>query len=461
MGMPDVTWLTIWAERAKTTDLVNRYTVGSVYVTRRDLVDPPAAPGGPASAPSVAPAANRIVVPGPSPGPGRGPGPTELRRQRAAVSLLFVTLGLLAGSWLARTPDVKGRIGLPDERWGLLGTLGSVGALSAVILSGLLISRFGTRRLLFFVAPLLLVTGPGLATSHSVTHLVLAILSWGMVTSLLQAPMNSAGVRVEQAYGRPLMSSFHAGFSLGTLSGALLSAAAVSAGVSPGLQLAAISAVLAVVFLVMLRWLPADAPKPSVGHVPRQQRAGRRSSGFAFSLPIIVLAGIGFCSVIAESTSSQWAAIYVSEGLDAGATAGALAFACFSGAMSLGRLGGDRAVQHLGRKRFLSLVPLVAVAGITAAVAFGTVWAAFAGFVLVGLGLSAVTPTVYGTAGTLPGQDPAPAIATISLVTWPGFLAGPVIVGGLSGATSLRVALLVIGVAAATMTLLAARLRTS
>jgi MFS family permease len=455
-----------------------------VYVTLRDLVDPAsgtvdllvpseaptghperAEPRPPASASSSASStcgSASVSTCGSASASAELAPPTRavLRRQRAAVSLLFVTLGLLAGSWLARTPDVKARIGLEDSRWGVLGTLGSIGALSAILLSGVLINRFGTRRLLLVAAPLLLVAAPGLATSHSVAHLVLAILFWGAVTSLLQAPMNSAGVRVEQAYGRPIMSSLHAGFSLGTLSGALLSAAAVTAGVSPGLQLAGIGAALGLVFLVVLRWLPPDAPRHPADQLPRPRKPGRRSSGFVFTLPIIVLAGIGFCSVIAESTSSQWAAIYVSEGLGAGAAAGALAYACFSGAMSIGRLSGDRVVHRLGRKRFLSLVPLVAVAGIVAAVAFGSVWAAFAGFVLVGVGLSAVTPTVYGTAGTLPGQDPAPAIATISLVTWPGFLAGPVIVGTLSGATSLRVALLVIGVAAAIVTLLAARLRT-
>jgi MFS family permease len=181
-----------------------------------------------------------------------------------------------------------------------------------------------------------------------------------------------------------------------------------------------------------------------------------------FTPAIALLSLIGLFAVIAECASSQWAAIYVSDDLGGGGTAGALAFACFAGAMTAGRLGGDRIVNRIGRRAFFTTVPLLAVAGIVVGVALAAPWAAFLGFALVGAGLSCVTPTVYGTAGVLPGregQDPGPAIATISVVTWPGFLAAPLIVGTLCGAASLRVALLMIGLAAALIPLLATRLR--
>ena len=240
------------------------------------------------------------------------------------------------------------------------------------------------------------------------------------------------------------MSNFHAGWSLGALVGGLLGTLAARLGIAPGPQLLATNVVLVLALGLTTRWLPADEPVP----------AGVRA-GPVFTAQLGLLAVLGFSSAIGEGIVSGWAGIYVNETLGAGAAAGALIFSCITASQLAGRLVGDRALQWLGHARFLRTIPLLGGLGLTAGLAVGTPAAAFVGFALVALGLSCVTPTVYGAAGNQPGIPSGQAIATLTIAAWPAFFAGPWLVGEISDATSLRSGLLVVVIATGVISLFA------
>jgi hypothetical protein len=64
------------------------------------------------------------------------------------------------------------------------------------------------------IAVVLPVLAPGVLSS------VTALAVLGTLNAVLDVAMNAQGVMVEDAYERPIMSSFHALFSLGGLAGA-------------------------------------------------------------------------------------------------------------------------------------------------------------------------------------------------------------------------------------------------
>ncbi|MFN8075717.1 MAG: MFS transporter [Kineosporiaceae bacterium] len=416
---------------------------------------------------------------------------TALVKARIAATGLFVTLGLLVGGWLSRIPDVKRVIGLGDARWGVVSTSGSLGSLTAMLITAALITRFGVRRMTLVGVPVMLLAMPVLAGSTSVPHLVIGLVCWGLASGTIQAPINSVGIAVERAYGRPIMSGVHAGFSLGTLAGALLGAIAVRLGLTPGAQLVVTSVLLGAAFAVTGRWLPRDehaaapaaaedveAPptalesgdpfddegahaaaarrgRPAVEVLADPAPAARRRA----SRQLAVLAAMAFCSALAEGTSSQWAGIYTRQVLGASASTAALVYASFAAAMSIGRIVGDRFVHLLGRRRFLSTVPLLCAVGLGTGLAVGTVPSAVVGFACAGFGLSCVTPTVFGAAGNLPGLPQGRGVSIMTVAAWPAFLTGPSLVGAIAGAAGLRVALVVVVAAAAVAAGLATFLR--
>jgi fucose permease len=361
--------------------------------------------------------------------------------------LLFLLLGTTVGSWLSRAPDVKDQVHLDDAAWGAVLVSSTVGSLIALTSLGLLMRRVGSRSLVLLAASALLVVAPAMTATSSPPLLAAGLVLFGVSTATLNTPMNAQAVAVERRYARPIMSSFHACFSVGTLLGALLGSAAAALRLPPAVQLTVSGAVLATLLFVAVPHLPDNPASPPAERAPRR-----------LTTALLVLAAMGLLSLLAEGTTGAWSAIYVAEFLGAGQTAGAVAYACFAGAMTTGRLFGDRVVARLGRRRFLQASGLGAAAGITLGLAADSVLVACSGFVLLGLGLSCMTPTILGLAGNQRGVSAGSGILVVTLASWPAFLIGPPLVGAVSSQTSLRLALVVVPVAAALLAALATRL---
>jgi fucose permease len=372
-------------------------------------------------------------------------------RTRASVAGLFLLLGVSVGGWLSRVPDVKAQLSLDDAQWGTTVVASTVGSFLALFVVAAVLARVGPLRLVRLAAPLLLVVTPLLALAPGRVPLMALLVLFGASTSTLNTPMNAQAVAVERSYGRPVMSSFHACYSVGTLAGALLGSAAASTGVAPGLQLAATSALLAAVLVAAGRGLPGDPPPLSAGEPSRP----------SFSGALGVLAVLGLCAALAEGTTWGWSAIYVAQTLHAPHGLAAFAYACFAGAMTLGRLAGDRVVARLGRARFLTASGALAATGLGLGLASGTAPGACVGFALLGIGLSCVVPTVYGAAGAQQGVSAAVGVTTVTVASWPAFLVGPPVVGWLSSQVGLRGALLLVVAAVTAVAVLGRRVRTA
>ena len=359
------------------------------------------------------------------------------RRNRVSVCVLFAALGLTQGSWAARIPDVRDQLsGMTDARWGVLSTTMTAGSLLALAVTFLVVRRTGARRLSRIGVLVLLVDAPLLAGASSTPVLVAGLVAQGFAANFLAMAMNGQAVQVERGYGRRIMSGFHATYSGGQLAGGVLGTIAAGAGVPPAAQLTGTGLLLTVALLATLRWAPPDVPAPPA--------AGGRPLRRRLSPQLLLLAGIGLMVSVNEGAASQWSAVYTSHALDAGAAAGAATFSCYSVAMLVSRLAGDRVVQRIGQRAFLGWSSLVAAAGVGLAVGVGTPAAAFAGFALLGIGSGCVAPTVYGLAGNQPHLSPGEGVAVAALAQWPAFLLGPPVIGALAGALGLRAALLLL-----------------
>jgi fucose permease len=373
------------------------------------------------------------------------------RLNRLSVCLLFLTTGVVNGSWASRIPDIKRHVHLDDARWGAINISATAGAAIALIVVALLVGRLGPRRLALAGVPLLLLDAPLVAMAPRAAILAVGLLILGLGTGLVSTPMNAQAVEVERIYGRRIMSSFHACFSLGALTGGVCGTVAAHLGVSPGDQLAVTSAVLGLALLSTLSWMPVDEPGAL---------AGRRLNRNALRNRQLVLLGvIALLSSLAEGSASQWSALYTANALSAGAAAGAATYTCYTLATTITRSRGDVLVQRLGRPLFLRLASAVAASGLGFALAVGRPWAAYVGFAVLGVGVACIIPTVYGLSGNQAGLSPGEGLTVASAGQWPAFLAGPPIIGALAGLFGLRAALILAVLAPLAVTVLAGRVR--
>ena len=384
----------------------------------------------------------------------------RVRRQRVAVSVLFVLAGAVMGGWAGRIPSIRGQLGVSDGEWGLIVLGMPLGVLGSLLVLQRVITRTGARRPAVIGAIGMLLITPAAAASANIVVMVGFLLALGVAQGLLFGPMNALAVEVERDYGRTIISSFHAWYSAGQFVGGLLGVLAGLLVLSPTIQLGASSLLLGALFAATLRFLPdthkaADDPSTldePVTAVPGE--APRRS----WTPQLVLLAAIGFLTSITEGGAVLWSAQYTVT-LGGSIALGSLTLVCYSLSIAGVRLIGDRIVERIGRRLFLQLSAGFAALGLGLALLVGTVPAALIGFACVGIGSGCIVPTVMTLAGNQPGVPSAKAVALISLGEWPAFLLGPPVIGGLAELLGLRAGLGVIVLGAAAIVLLATFVR--
>ncbi|MFJ1735479.1 MFS transporter [Streptomyces sp. NPDC088254] len=361
----------------------------------------------------------------------------SLRAARVATYVYFVLYGTLLGTWVVHIPAIEERVGISHATLGGLLVVLGLGAFAGMQVAGPLTDRLGTRTVVpaggvLCGATLFL---PGLA--HDPWTLAAALLVFGLCNGCLDVSMNAHAVHVEKAYGRPVMSGFHATFSVGGVLAALAGAGTASAGLPPAAAMAATGSVGVVVALASARALLPSAPAAegtgSAEEAGTSPADGRRTTGRVWLLAVLAL-----MVMLCEGAANDWSALHLRDVMGASASTAAFAYGTFAAAMTVGRLLADRCVTRFGSMAILRHGAAVAAVGITLVTVGPWMWTVFAGWALFGLGLSGCVPQLFSAAGH---ADPSAAGANVSRVAglgYVGMLAGPAAIGWLTHVVALN-----------------------
>jgi MFS family permease len=335
-------------------------------------------------------------------------------------------------------------------------------------LAGRLADRLGTRIVVPVAGVLCSASLVLPAVARSPWTLAGALLVFGFGNGCLDVSMNAHAVHVERAYARPVMSGFHATFSVGGVLAALLAAAGAAAGMSPALTLTALAALGTLVALISARSLLPGIATPSApaetaeDTEDTEDTAGAPApTGHSVRRRIWLLAALALMVMLSEGAANDWSALHVKDVLGAPASVAAFAYGTYAAAMTTGRLLADRVSGRFGPVAVLRYGAATAAAGITIAAVSPWVWAAFVGWALFGLGLSGCVPQLFSAAGH---ADPAAAGANVSRVAglgYLGMLAGPAVIGWMTHVTALNHAFLLLTALCAVAAAAAGTLRTS
>ena len=354
----------------------------------------------------------------------------SLRAARLATFVYFVLDGTLMGMWLVQIPVVEKRVGISHATLGSLLVLLGLGAFLGMQVAGRLADRFGTRLVVpasgvLCGASLVL---PGLAREP--WALAGALLVFGFCNGCLDVSMNAHAVHVEKAYDRPIMSTFHATFSVGGVIAALVGARATSAGMSPAATLGAAGAVGIVIALLPARSLlgpaPASpAPESTVAGRPSRPEPKRR----AVPRRIWILAALALMCMLCEGVANDWSALEAKNVLGASASTASFAYGTYAATMTIGRLLADRVSRRFGSAAVLRYGAATGAVGLTIVAFSPWISTSLVGWAIFGLGLSGCVPQLFSAAGH---TDSAAAGANVSRVAglgYLGMLTGPALIG--------------------------------
>ncbi len=374
-------------------------------------------------------------------------------RARRSTFVAFVAAGAVFATWVSRIPQVRTRLGLSAADLGLVLLAIAAGSLIALPVAGVLIHRTGTR---FTVALMSAVAAGslslvGIGYHFGVVPVVAGLFLLGFALAAWAVGMNVQGASVERRLGRAIMPRFHAGFSVGTVAGALLGTGMVALGAPVTAHFLIISSLAVGIVPVSTRaFLPDVHDSRRVASDSRQASGPRRW----IERRTLLIGLVVFAFAFAEGTGNDWIGVALIDDHHASAAVATLAYAAFLSAMTIGRWIGPMLLNRFGRAPTIRGLAVIALAGLLLFVLSPWAPLAFAGTLLWGSGACLGYPVGLSAAA----DDPSAAAARVSAVSGIGqlaFLSGPPVIGFLGSLSTVQHALGIVAVFIALATLFA------
>lgn len=360
-----------------------------------------------------------------------------LNRIRWAVSMFYFAMGLCFASWASRIPDIKTVLQLSEGALGTILFSVPLGQLIIMPFSGKMVTRFGSHKMVlfsvFFYAFSLIILG----LAKDAWQLSGGLILFGIAGNLANISVNTQGVYTEVLFKKTMMSSFHGMWSFAGFTGALIGLGMLALQLSPLSHFLIVAAVVISIMALNYRFLiiAKESTQPEKKKLFSQPDRG-----------LLWLGVIGFCCMASEGVMFDWSGVYFKEIVHAPGPLVILGYTSFMIMMAAGRFLGDRLIHKSGSKSIMQVSGIFISVGLFIAVLFPYLIPATLAFMLVGLGVSTIVPTVYSIAGRNKSLPPGEALTTVSSVSFLGFLMGPPLIGYIAEVSNLRFSFAFIGV---------------
>ncbi len=353
---------------------------------------------------------------------------------RLAVKTIFFLNGFAHANYYGRLPRLQEQHLISNGTMGVVLLSTALGAMLAMPFSGWLIIRNGSRKIGLFSVYMYCGLVAFIPLCPELYSLIAVFFLLGVSSGMLDVAMNAQAVMIEQRWGKPIMTSFHAFFSIGMALGALTASLFSKLDVNLTTHLAIITVLDLVIITVARFYFLHDKPT-------------EKSEGPAFRLPSAAMVGVGIialCSMLGEGAMADWSTNYMENFAKASVSLAPVGLAGFAFAMTLGRLIGDSMRLKYGDRKLIVVCGLIASAGLGLAIAIPEPVTVIAGFFIVGIGLATIVPIAYSIAGNAKGLPSGVGIAMVTTVGYSGFFFGPPVMGFLSDLVTLRFAFLLV-----------------
>ncbi|OKS86484.1 MFS transporter [Mucilaginibacter polytrichastri] len=352
------------------------------------------------------------------------------RNIRIANAIFFFISGFSYSAWASRIPTIKHTMHLNEAQLGGILFALPVGLMVTMPLTNYLLGRYSSRAIMLLgaLAFNLMLCFVGFASAP--WQLVIILLGFGSSRNLFNVSTNAQAVSVQRLYDKSIITTFHGIWSIAGFAGAALGYIMVSYNVAPNWHLPIVG--------VSMMGLSLFAFSNTL-YEPVVQQTEKKP---VFSLPdkfLIKFSVIAFVSMACENTMYDWSGIYFEKAIHTSKQTATAAFVFYMIAITAGRFLGDKMVSRIGIKRILFYSGIFISTGLFIAVLLPYTIPAIIGFIFTGLGVSCIVPLVFSLAGKSTTMSSARALASISTISYLGFLIVPPLVGFIAEAAGIRV----------------------
>ena len=361
---------------------------------------------------------------------------TAVKWPKWALAMLFLVDGAGFGTWAAHVPVFKQFLHLENGSLTLVLISLIVGALITMPLTGQLIARYGSRRVVRVAAVSYVLMVALLAQASSFWLLVFFAGLFGAAKGALDVSVNAQAIAVEKHYEQSSMSFFQGCWSAGGLLGAGAAGLMLARQGTARIDRSLTAGLLILCSLMALPLLVNETVKPRA-HVK-----------FVWpDIALLRIAVLAFFGLMAEGAIADWASVYLHSNIGVSLSLAAAGYAAYAIAMAASRFSGDWLAQCFKGKNILHGSGLLIAAGLSCTLLAHSWWPAVSGLMLAGIGVANIVPVIWGVAGRDARMGPGPAISAVTTIGYCGFLTGPPVIGSLSVLVGLREAMAVIALA--------------
>ena len=368
---------------------------------------------------------------------------------RFAVLSFFLAQGLCFSSWASRIPDIKEIFTVNDALyWGIVLFMIPVGKFVAIPLAGYLVSKLGSRIMVQISIMGYALSLFAIGTALNIYMLGVFLFCFGVFWNLCDISLNTQGIGIERLYGRTIMASFHGGWSLAACLGALIGFIMIVSDVTPFWHFTLIAALILLLTMVSCRYLQDD--------VSTAEAVEDKSEKWQYikrpEMLLIKLGLVGLFALVVESAMFDWSGVYFESVLQVPKSL-QIGFLVFMVMMTVGRFLANYAYRIWGKQRVLQLSGAFIFIGFFTSALLGSTVDSMAlkvivnsfGFMLVGLGISSMVPTIYSLVGAKSKTPVGIALTILSSISFIGSLVAPLLIGAISQAFNMEYAYMVVG----------------
>ncbi len=375
-----------------------------------------------------------------------------LKRIRWAVSLFYFAMGLCSATWASRIPDLKTSLNLTESDLGTILFAIPFGQLFVMPFSGKIVTRFGSHKILIFALIFYAIVMATIGLAIKPWHLMLVLFIFGMFGNLSNIAVNTQGVYVEKLYKKTIMSSFHGAWSTAGFTGAFIGLAMLAFEIEPFPHFLVSTAIVFSVIAFNYKYLIKAKEK-------KKEKSEKKKFFEKPDSTLIWLGVIGFCCMASEGVMFDWSGVYFKDIVKAPGALVILGYTSFMVMMATGRFLGDQFILKYGGKKIMQISGIMISVGLFTAVFLPYLIPATLSFMMVGIGVSTIVPTVYSLAGKNTTVPPGEALTIVSSVSFLGFLIGPPIIGYIAEAFGLQFSFAFIGVFGVVITFLVSKIK--
>ena len=363
---------------------------------------------------------------------------------RLAINIYFGVNGFVYANWASRIPAIQDQYGLSNKQLGVILLAHAVGAFLAMPFTGFLINRYSSRKVTLLSGLIFPVFLPFIPYMETYTFLLLPFLLMGVSTGMMDVAINAQAVEIEKDLKKPIMTMFHAIFSIGMVIGGLVG----GLGISNNWNINFHFPLVTIISLLFLLWGATNLFPDKINHQSQEPW---------IAIPKGTIVGLGliaFCCMMGEGAVADWSTNYMQKIVLATKNFQALGLTVFAAAMTGARLIGDQGRQKIGDANMMLWSGVFSILGIGLVLSLIHPYIVIFGFGLLGLGLANIVPIVYSQAGSIPNISPGAGIAMATTIGYGGFMFGPAIIGFIADVYSLHTAFQVLAFLFVLMTVL-------